>query len=182
MKCSGVQLTLNRGSKPVTTNGLPLAQSSLNKSYERSSCLNWGIRWVGKGPISASRTTSLSRSGISTSPGREGPESGAARSSSISLITVSSSDLQNRVMGEKSFAWCSFRLVQARKNGFLRECFSRRACSSKTSASSAPLLSVRTLTCSKHSAHASRPQRRHIQLLEKIEVMQVSAFRSTDRQ
>ena len=50
------------------------------------------------------------------------------------------------------------------------------ACSSKTSASPAPLFSMRTLTCSIHSAHASRPQRRHIQLIKQMEVMQVSVY------
>ena len=60
-------------------------------------------------------------------------------------------------------------------------CFSRRAWSAAISASGAPTRSVvSSLTCSKHSAQASRPQRRHIQLLEKMDVMHVSVKKVMD--
>src|ERR1700677_1708019 len=45
--------------------------------------------------------------------------SGVLSNASISSIASASSALQNRDIGEKSFAWCSFRRVHARKNGLL---------------------------------------------------------------
>jgi len=53
--------------------------------------------------------------------------SGCASICSISLMAWLNSALQNRDMGEKSLATCSFRRVHERKNGFVCACFSRLA-------------------------------------------------------
>lgn len=90
-------------------------------------------------------------------------------------MTPSNSVLSNRDMGEKSEYWCSFRRVQERKNGFVWACDSRFAWSAAISLSLAPgRYCVNSRTLAKHSAHASRPQSRHIHDEEKIDVIHVS--------
>src|SRR6266851_1248746 len=95
-------------------------------------------------------------------------------------MTLSSSALSNRDIGEKSENWCSFRRVHERKNGFVCACDSRFAWRAAISLSVAPgRYCVNSRTLAKHSAQASRPQSLHIHDDEKIDVMQVSGKQIT---